>query len=543
MSRKEILILVTIVALAGFLRFFELTQTPPGLYPDEAMNGNNGIEALANHDLKVFYTDNNGREGLFINLQALSVWMFGREAWALRGVSALVGTLTVLALYFVAKELFIDEKKRNFTFRLNPPNIIALLSAYLLATSYWHLNFSRIGFRAICLPLFASVALYFLLKGLRTGKTLDMILAGIFTGLGLYTYIAFRFMVFILAIPVVGYGWKWVKGKVSHAAEQIAGCFPCAVLTFTFATFVVALPFGYYFLHHPEDFSSRSSQISVFAAKSPIFEFAKSTIATIAMPLVFGDCNPRHNLPCRPELSPLVAIFFLVGLAASIKRVVKSWGSREAISHSLILGWLIFMMFPASLTREGMPHALRAIGMIPPMIILAGFGAWIVGNKLLEIGQRKFGEKSYRPTILLFLAALATIFFLTYKTYFVVWAQDPKTQHAFTADTFTMARYLNGLDDQTEKLVIVDEGIDQRTVTISSQTILFITGSFLQTDRANKHYHYIRPQQLDETLAGLTGKKIVISFLDNASPYPAEVAKNHLEFHVQNFPNFLILEN
>ena len=110
MGKKTWIVLIIIIALAVFLRFFDLGRVPPGLYPDEAMNGNNALEALANKDWKVFYPENNGREGLFINLQSLSVAVFGNKPWALRLVSAVFGTLTVLGLFFLTKVLFVNQQ-------------------------------------------------------------------------------------------------------------------------------------------------------------------------------------------------------------------------------------------------------------------------------------------------------------------------------------------------------------------------------------------------------------------------------------------------
>ena len=167
--------------MAAFLRLGNLSTVPPGLYPDEAMNGNNALESLAANEWKVFYPENNGREGLFINIQSFSVAMLGNEPWALRLPSAIFGILTVLGVYFLTKELFRDK----ILFSPKPPQasghgsseserasrgqasaslgqrsglreneILALIVAFLLATSFWHINFSRIGFRAI-MPRFS----------------------------------------------------------------------------------------------------------------------------------------------------------------------------------------------------------------------------------------------------------------------------------------------------------------------------------------------------------------------------------------------------
>ena len=107
---KEYKLLLIIIIIAGGLRLANLASLPPGLYPDEAMNGSNALEALATAapegGFKVFYPENNGREGLFINIQAISVAILGNKPWALRLPSTIFGIFTVLGLYFLTRELF-----------------------------------------------------------------------------------------------------------------------------------------------------------------------------------------------------------------------------------------------------------------------------------------------------------------------------------------------------------------------------------------------------------------------------------------------------
>src|SRR3989344_2383578 len=76
--------LIAILIIASFLRLYNLTELPPGLYPDEAMNGNNVLEAQATNNWKVFYPENNGREGLFIIIQGLFLAVLGNQPWTLR---------------------------------------------------------------------------------------------------------------------------------------------------------------------------------------------------------------------------------------------------------------------------------------------------------------------------------------------------------------------------------------------------------------------------------------------------------------------------
>ncbi len=125
----------------------------------------------------------------FLNL---SIKLFGTEPWALRIVSGIFGTLTVLGLYLLTKQLFNKES-------------VALLSSFFLATSFWHINFSRIGFRAIMAPAFLVWSLFLLFKIVNQTKKnwLLPILAGFIFGLGFHSYIAYRIAPILLIPPFI----------------------------------------------------------------------------------------------------------------------------------------------------------------------------------------------------------------------------------------------------------------------------------------------------------------------------------------------------
>src|SRR3989338_8732178 len=213
-SKKHFLVFVGILLLAIFFRFWHITDIPPGLYPDEAMNGSNALQALESGNFRAYYIDNNGREGLFINLQALAIWFLGNEAWVLRFVSALFGTLAVLGIYFLTKELFWKNSRKE---------TIALLTSFFLASSYWHLTLSRIGFRTITTPTFSILAFYFLFRGMRRNSMFDFALSGIMLGLGLNGYIAFRFIPFAFAVPILIGLWRWWNTKPRGTEWKASG--------------------------------------------------------------------------------------------------------------------------------------------------------------------------------------------------------------------------------------------------------------------------------------------------------------------------------
>src|SRR3989344_1162032 len=131
-----------IVAFAGFLRSYDIQNYPPGLFPDEAANGEDVLLILEG-DTRPFYPRGNGREALFFYLPAALVKVFGIGAWQMHMASVIVGTLSVLAIYFATQVYF--------------GRLAGVFAALFLATSSWHLTLSRTGFRAIMIPLFISL--------------------------------------------------------------------------------------------------------------------------------------------------------------------------------------------------------------------------------------------------------------------------------------------------------------------------------------------------------------------------------------------------
>ncbi len=159
-TKKTLIFLLIILALAAFFRLWQLNQTPPGLYPDVAMNGNDALQGLRTGNFKLFYPENNGREGLMMWLIAASFSIFGVSIWSMKIVAAIVGIITVLGLYLLTKEIF-----RHAQYDIRKTEYITLLASFFLAISFWHVNFSRIGFRAILLPFVLVFSFYFLFKG------------------------------------------------------------------------------------------------------------------------------------------------------------------------------------------------------------------------------------------------------------------------------------------------------------------------------------------------------------------------------------------
>ncbi len=493
LDKKVIFLLLGILLIGGFLRIYSLNTTPPGLYPDEAMNAN---DALTNPG-KVFYPENNGREGLYMNLVALDFKIFGASPFSLRITSAFIGILTILGLYFLTKELF-----TNLKFSVQNSKKLALISSFFLSISFWHINFSRIGFRGILLPFVLVFSFYYFFLGLRKHNRASIIASAIFFGLGFYTYSSFRLAFLILPFIVIPYWFVYKKEKLQKQFLAFAGYF-------SLTTFLVALPLGLYFLRHPADFFGRLGPISVFSQPNPIKAFFISLGGHLAMFNISGDFNWRHNLSGSPELLWPIGLLFLIGIIVAFQKLFLDFKNRknkkinyQSLSvYLFLLAWFFVMILPGALTYEGIPHSLRTIGLIPVVYIFASMGClWIF--KKLKKGNYRFlnlkdkNLKLYLGFILIFL--VFTLFIAQYQKYFEAWGKNPEVQGAFTQRFLNIGKTLNSIPSSVQKYIIVNEPGTPVPYPdgppVSAQTIMFAE----RAKYGELRTIYLTPEQLSK---------------------------------------------
>lgn len=450
----DAILLVLIVAIGAFLRLYHLTLFPPGLYPDEAINGNDAISAFTNGHFSSFYPANNGREGLFINIVALAFKYFGVSILTFRTVSAVAGILTIIGIYLFAKEFF-----RFISHPLEQPTwfvkTVGVLSALFLAISFWHINFSRVEFRAILLPLVLCFGTYFTLRMIRKNSPLDGLLAGAIWAAGLYTYIPARTA---LAIPAFLIGMRLLQlffFEKTARNKALRGNFITSLLAFLIAAGAVVLPLALHFLHTPADFISRASDVSIFSNPQPLHAFLISSGAHLQMFFFQGDGNWRQNIAGWPELLPPVAFLFLLGIIIFIKNCFVSLKYRDwekITGISMLFVWFAALLLPAAFTSEGIPHALRSIGVLPLAQFFAAVG---LASIFLGLQRSRVGARGFFTAILIL--GCVSLPGYAYYQYFYIWGKDPNTPGAFTSYYVSVGNFLNTLPDATKKIVLVNQ--------------------------------------------------------------------------------------
>ncbi len=505
MKRTELVAFLLVMAIAIAMRLYGLSWAPPGLYPDEAMNGNNALAANRTGDYRLFYPDNNGREGLFINIQALSIQVFGNTPYALRVVSALMGVLTVLGTYLLTRRLFDDWR-------------IAAIAAFFMAVGFWHVNFSRIGFRAIMAPMLAVWGFYYMYKGIETNRLWNWALAGLWFGLGFHTYIAYRVIPGAIACTLIA---LWLSlhaafshGKYLHARQQQLG----GIALMVGVLVLTLLPMAAYFYSNPLDFTGRTAKVAVWAGENPVGDLALNTAKTFGMFFFKGDSNWRHNIAGAPVLFWPVAAFFAVGLLHTIYRFLHSWRMRghPGVVQTLLLSWFLVGLLPALLSTEGSPHALRALLVAPVVYIMAAVGLhWLYvsmerwygqGDRRKiclptrhlpgSLGHQVCVDRSAFVVSLAVLSILVAVGIAETKRYFVDWAQHPATADEFTSHYTSAAQRLLSLPPATLKYVVVRKGdVLVNGVPMSSQTVMFLTDTWMAEQQREKNIYYLTPEQ------------------------------------------------
>lgn len=413
-------VLAAILVLAAVLRLYGLDRIPPGLYHDEAYNGLDAQGVLAG-DLPIFFEANYGRQPLFIYLQAGAMALLGPTREALRGTSAVVGILTVLAIYFLARELAPDASRARR---------LGLLAAGLLAVLYWHVHFSRTGFRPILFPLMVTWTLFFFWRAYRHGRWRDYTLAGAGVAAALYTYTAGV----LLPVLLGAFG-------LAHALQRDEGTRRLARgLLLLYATAVaIAAPLLLFYASRPEMALGRPAFVSVFnpeyAAQGPLVSTAQNLWKSVGMFFWAGDGNWRHNVSGWPLLDPLSQVLLLAGVALAVRR----WWEP---AHQLLLFCAGVMLLPTVFSAEEVPHASRAYGMLPAVAVLMASGA----ERLLMAGESMARRwKLARPALILPAGAGLLVLVLGLATahrYFLVWGPHMETYQAFDSEVYAMGLYL-----------------------------------------------------------------------------------------------------
>ncbi|MFZ0547101.1 MAG: glycosyltransferase family 39 protein [Candidatus Promineifilaceae bacterium] len=452
--KGELLLLGLLTLLALSLRLWRLDSVPPGWRDDELINILVISQKVLDGNWAVYYSDASGHEALYHALAAGMVSLFGLTALGIRGLSVILGTLTVPLTYLVGRKLF------NRT--------VGLVAALGLAFSFWSLMYSRTGIRHISVVFFTLPAFYFLWRGLAArerGETAEQSnrwlvhfgLAGLFLGLNFYTYFASR------GVPLI------VLALVVYLALFERPLFKQSwpgFLLLAGVTAVLALPLVITLNQQP-DSEARVSELAVPLLEARQGNFAplqENIFQTLSMFHSYGDDEWLYNIPFRPVFGAVGALFFGLGLlialwksiASLLGRSDETTGTNRAAYPFLLVWWLAgiapgFISVPAA----SLGHTIIAQ---PAVYLLAALPVGVA----FQVYTRQKGKVSedsawYQQAIGsrwlfvgLALLLVGSIAWRDTADYFAEWPNRGMTRFLYRANIRELTQYLDDHPELTD---------------------------------------------------------------------------------------------
>lgn len=383
LQKYDLFYLIGIIAIAALLRMLYLGSIPNGFMCDEASNAYDAYSILeTGRDrygeflpiwLKAF--GNDYRESLYVFITVPFLKIFGLNEFGARFPSALIGTITVVILYYLAKELFAQK--------------VALFAALFLAISPWHIHFSRVAFRAILLPCLFCLGLLFFVRSFKNPKYLPV--SSFTFGLSLWTYSSARVFVLLFLFGITLFFWRhlWQHKKYTLIALVLFSLIFIPLLMFWLS------PAG----------MTRAKAVGI--ETNPI-NILKNYLSYFSPSFLFFHGQPDLNR--SPANIGQLYYFELFTVFAGIISFIKIPRRNQ-----FILGlWLILYPFPAALTTSS--SALRSFVGAPILAIFSAYG-------IIQLMNLFRVRKKYVSLVIASLILLASLTIFG-KQYFINYAKS-----------------------------------------------------------------------------------------------------------------------
>jgi 4-amino-4-deoxy-L-arabinose transferase-like glycosyltransferase len=393
-TKKTKLILITILLLASFLRLWRLSKVPVSLFGDELDVGYHAYSILktgkdysGNSWPLHFQSLAEWRTPLYLYSAVPTVAIFGITPLGVRLPAAIFGILGIWALYLLVKELTKKE-------------ILALISALVLAFSPWHIQYSRAAFEVTQLLAFLLFGLYFFFKSLPTSPAgrkdghwlwISMALLAftpwIYSTAKLFTPLLLMFLFLVYKKELFSLAKKnliWailvlivVGGPIAYSTLFGGGAQRFSYISvFTDPTREAEVgvareldarmrgkiseglqpTFTDKLFHNKFIFWGSKVLNNYFESFSTDFLFTK------------GDINLRHSIEGMGQFYKIEAVALILGL-------IFFFTSRQSLKTKLLIAfWILVGVLPAAITRDGGKHATRLILILPPLIFLISYG-------------------------------------------------------------------------------------------------------------------------------------------------------------------------
>ncbi|MFB0563979.1 MAG: glycosyltransferase family 39 protein [Candidatus Lokiarchaeia archaeon] len=396
--RSETCILALILTLAFILRIYGLEQVPAELYFDEITAVytpflyETGLVELSIRSIIAFFLS-----GTFFTYS-----LFGPSVFFTRLPGVLLGTLLVLVVYLLAKEMF---SKR-----------VGLFSAVLVTLCPWAIHFSR--FLAFCSAyvFYFTVAMLFLYKGLNSNnrkmKFAWFCLGSLFLGLTANILASSRIFVplFIAGFLIINFRAKRFKNN-SFFPEVLL-----YAVIFLLAYFPIFLD---YLILDPTTFSTQSGSTFLYAQNifDLIWLFLERAYLHLSPGFLVFTAPTFHNLGFQETIS----IVGLLSYSPTFFGMLNYYGvllypgvlllSYQAVKnrsneHAILLFWIVCYLLVSGIAYYDNPNPARNIVGLPALIITV---ALVIDFLIKEIRKPQSKVANYKIVLSAVLICLVVV--------------------------------------------------------------------------------------------------------------------------------------
>lgn len=393
---QEILLVTGIVVVGLVIRAYMIYDHPYPWSGDEASVGTEGYRILTGKISSLFATGWSGQPYLSFVPTTFSLLLWGQNILAIRMVSAVIGTVSIVGLYLLGREIYNRQ--------------VAIVAATFLAFFPYHVHFSRVGVNNIMDCLFVTLMLWFLFRAVRRGNFRDYVWVGFATGMAIYSYVGSR-LVIALAVASFLYIIIRTKGYLRAYWQQL--------IMFLLGTVFVIAPIGYYFLKFPGNFMTRIGQENIFlsgwlmreaqrAEKSIVAIFVEQASKTLAVFVAKEAHGNFFNSP-EPYLTILGSFFFLIGMGYLIQQFFKPR------NFSLMM-WFWSVVILGGILTPSPPANARMIMSSPAIALIVALGVWRISEILRHLSVKERWVKGMVIVVIAIIATQNTFFyFVTYR--------------------------------------------------------------------------------------------------------------------------------
>jgi NADH:ubiquinone oxidoreductase subunit K len=349
------LVVLAAIAVIFFFNLNQLDGVPPEMVSDHAETLLD-VNDVMNGWRPTYFPRNTGREMIHYYLTAAIFSLFNLEIsfLNLKIVAVFLNLLTLLFIYLLGKEL--------------GNKWVGLGAAVFAGIAYWPLLFTRLALRIPLYPLFVAPVMYFMVRGLRRQNITDILLTGLFLGIGLHGYTPFRIVPIFVVLGILIY----ITHKPARE-RRLQTIF--ALILIAFVSVVVFLPLLRYWLTNPELFAYRAfSRLTGMEAgfqTSPIVIFLQNFWKASLMFFWDNGVIWAHSVPNRPALEVVSAALYFLGIIGLLVRYIRK---RNWMDLFLLVS-IPLMLMPSilSLAYPGEnPSLNRSAGAVVPVFIVIG---------------------------------------------------------------------------------------------------------------------------------------------------------------------------